>query len=135
MARPPPRRPAKPVDLIGRARYSVGMSVEAPPSWVLISVLFSSFPMEEALALALHRVAMELYQRGDSVGVIDQGLAHGQVKNSRKEAVIGTITGPVFEAELETERGKGEVRFILTRQGLQLMAEQPATSRPPQHRN
>lgn len=112
------------------------MSAEAaPPSWVLISVLFSSFPMEEALALALHRVAMELYQRGDSVGLIDQGLAHGQVKNSRTEAAIGTITGPVFEADLETERGKGEVRFILTRQGLELMAERNAASRPPQYRN
>ena len=110
------------------------MAAAADP-WVLISVLFSSFPMEESLAIALHRVAMDLYQRGDSVGVIDQGLAHGQVKNSRKEAAIGTITGPVFEAELETERGKGNVQFILTRQGLSLLAEQAATPRPPQFRN
>ncbi len=98
------------------------MSAEAPPpSWLLISVLFSSFPMEESLALALHRVAMDLYRRGEGLGVVDHGLAHGQVKNTRKEAAIGTITGPVFEAEMETERGKGEVRFILTRQGLELM--------------
>jgi hypothetical protein len=104
-------------------RYSDrSMSASVADPWVLISVLFSSFPMEEQLALALHRVAMDLYQRGDSVGLIDQGLAHGQVKNARKEAAIGTITGPVFEAELETERGKGEVRFILTRQGLELMS-------------
>ena len=111
------------------------MSAEAPPPWVLISVLFSSFPLEDALALALHRVAMDLYQRGDSVGVIDQGLAHGQVKNSRKEAAIGSITGPVFEAELETERGKAEGRFILTRQGLDLMAAKSSTHRAPQYRN
>ena len=111
------------------------MAVEATPPWVLISVLFSSFPLEDSLALALHRVAMDLYLRGDSVGVIDQGLAHGQVKNSRTEAAIGTITGPVFEAELETERGKAEVRFILTRQGLELMAGQSSTPRPPQYRN
>lgn len=115
-------------------RYSVHMAMAADP-WVLISVLFSSFPMEESLALALHRVAMDLYQRGDSVGVIDQGLAHGQVKNARKEAAIGTITGPVFEAELETERGKGNVHFILTRQGLELMAGQAAAPRLPQYRN
>ena len=111
------------------------MSAAAPDPWVLISVLFSSFPMEESLALALHRVAMDLYQRGDSVGLIDQGLAHGQVKNVHKEAAIGTITGPVFEAELETERGKGNVHFILTRQGLELMAGQAAAPRPPQYRN
>lgn len=111
------------------------MAMAADP-WVLISVLFSSFPMEEKLALALHRVAMDLYQRGGSVGVIDQGLAHGQVTNARKEAAIGTITGPVFEAELETERGKGAVHFILTRQGLELMAaDQSAHQRPPEYRN
>lgn len=108
---------------------------EVADPWVLISVLFSSFPMEEGLALALHRVAMELYQRGDSVGVIDQGLAHGEVKNVRKEAAIGTITGPVFEASLETERGKGSVHFILTRQGLSLLAAEAAGPRAPQYRN
>jgi len=110
------------------------MAAVADP-WLLISVLFSDFPMEEPLALALHRVAMDLYQRGDSVGVVDQGLAHGQVKNVRKEAAIGTITGPVFEAELETERGKGAVHFILTRQGLELMAAESAVPRAPQYRN
>jgi hypothetical protein len=64
------------------------------------------------------------------VGLIDQGLAHGHVKNARKEAAIGTITGPVFEAELETERGKGQVHFILTRQGLELMGHEPAQAAP-----
>lgn len=98
------------------------MSAEALPPWVLISVLFSSFPLEDALALALHHVALDLYRRGDAVGLIDHGLAHGRVKNARKEAAVGTITGPVFEAELETERGKGQVHFILTRQGLELLA-------------
>lgn len=97
------------------------MSADATPSWVLISVLFSTFPLEESLALALHRVALDLYRRNGSVGLVDHGLAHGQVKNAQKDAAVGTITGPVFEAELETERGKGEVRFILTRQGLDLL--------------
>jgi hypothetical protein len=104
------------------------MSAEALPPWVLISVLFSSFPMEDALALALHQVALDLYRRGDGVGLIDHGLAHGRVTNPRKEAAVGTITGPIFEAELETERGKGQVRFILTRQGLELMSARAAAS-------
>lgn len=112
------------------------MSAEAmPPSWVLISVLFSSFPMEESLALALHRVALDLHRRGDGVGEIDHGLAHGRVKNTRKDAAIGTITGPVFEAELETERGKGEVRFILTRQGLELLKGQEDSPARPRYLN
>lgn len=113
------------------------MSAEVPPpSWLLISVLFSSFPMEESLALTLHQVAVDLYRRGDGVAVIDHGLAQGQVVNSRKDAAVGTITGPVFEAELETERGKGQVRFILTRQGLDAMGVQEARAeRPPRYLN
>ena len=101
------------------------------PYWVLISVLFSSFPLDQGLALALHRVALALYDAGESAGVIDHDLAHGTVKNLNSEAVLGTVTGPTFEAELETERGKGLVRFILTRQGLQLLAEQRGPSAPP----
>lgn len=100
------------------------MSAEVPPpAWVLISVLFSSFPLEQGLALALHRVALELYNGRDQAGHIDHDLAHGTVKNLNSNAVVGSITGPTFEAELETERGQGVVRFILTRQGLELMAQ------------
>jgi hypothetical protein len=97
------------------------VATEAPPSWVLISVLFSSFPLEEGLALALHRVALELYRHGRGAGELEHGLAHGVVRNKNQDAAIGTLTGPVFEAELETERGQGEVRFLLTRQGLEAL--------------
>lgn len=107
------------------------MSAEPTPYWVLISVLSSSFPMEQGLALALHRVALDLYEADDSAGLIDHQLAHGQVKNLRQEAVIGSICGPVFEAELETERGAGLVRFMLTREGLQLMSDKATGKAPP----
>ena len=103
---------------------------EPVPYWVLISVLFSSFPLEQGLALALHRVAADLYENNDSAGLIDHQLAHGTVKNLNREAVVGTVVGPTFEAELETERGKGLVRFILTRQGLQLLAGRGASPVP-----
>lgn len=98
------------------------MAEESPPYWVLISVLFSSVPLEQGLALALHRVALDLYERSDAEGVIDHQLAQGVVRNTRKEAVLGSIAGPVFEADIESERGQGQVRFILTRQGLELLA-------------
>lgn len=98
------------------------MSAEVPPPyWVLISVLFSTFPLDQGLALALHRVALDLYRRERSAGVIDHELAHGHVRNLNQNVAVGSITGPTFEAELETERGAGQVRFILTRQGLELM--------------
>ncbi len=91
------------------------------PYWILISVLFSSFPMDQELAAALHAVAMGLYSTDTKTGAVDHRLARGTVVNQNTEAVIGTVRGPVFEAKLDTERGAGLVRFILTREGLDLM--------------
>lgn len=106
------------------------------PYWVLVSVLTSTFPLDQGLALALHRVALELYKTGGGLGHVDHDLAHGQVKNLKQEALVGTVGGPVFEANLDTERGEGLVRFILTRQGLELFdAHEAATRRVPELMN
>jgi hypothetical protein len=48
-------------------------------------------------------------------------LLTGKVHNLRKDVQMGAISGPAFEAEIETERGSGVVRFLLTRQGLEMM--------------
>jgi hypothetical protein len=114
------------------------MSAEVPPpSWVLISVLFSTFPLEQGLALALHRVALDLYRREVTAGPVEHQLARGQVRNLEQDAAVGSTTGPTFEAELETERGAGLVRFILTRQGLQMMEQRAllAGQQPPRYLN
>jgi hypothetical protein len=97
------------------------MSAEAPPRWTLISVLFSSIPLDPALAGALHEAALDLYRRDDAVGQVAGDLASGHVVNLRKTMQLGAITGPAFEAKLETERGSGTVRYLLTRQGLDLL--------------
>lgn len=106
------------------------------PYWLLVSVLTSTVPLEQGLALALHRVALELYRTGGGAGEVEHQLSKGQVKNLRKEALMGTVGGPVFEATLDTERGEGLVRFILTRQGIELFdAREAATRRIPELRN
>ncbi|HLL53855.1 MAG TPA: hypothetical protein VK447_09930 [Myxococcaceae bacterium] len=92
-----------------------------PPYWVLISVLFSSVQLNPSLAMSLHQVAYALHRNGTAEGEVMQELARGKVRNLRKHLVLGEIAGPAFEAELETERGPGMVRFLLTRQGLELM--------------
>jgi hypothetical protein len=108
------------------------MAQAEEPYWVLISVLFSSQPLSEQLAMNLHRVAHELYRTNSSEGSIDGDLVHGTVVNTRKDALLGTIGGSVFEASVETERGKGQVRFLLTRQGLELMkARKPPRAKKP----
>ena len=112
------------------------MSDENPPYWVLISVLFSSQPLTPPLAMTLHQAALELYRSDGSVSEVAGDLISGKVRNLRKDVLLGHIAGPAFEAEIETERGSGMVRFLLTRQGLELMSAQKNARAPtPQYLN
>ena len=99
------------------------MATEAIPYWLLISVLFSTVPLTEALALRLHNAALDLYRRDDGVARVQGDLVQGEVRNLKKDLLLGTLGGPGFEAHLDTERGAGVVRFLLTRQGIEMMAE------------
>jgi len=94
-----------------------------PPAWLLVCVLFSTLPISPALAITLHETAYDLYVHGAGAKSLSGDFAWGKVRNLRKDMLLGTIGGPAFEAELETERGPGKVRFLLTRQGLELMQE------------
>jgi hypothetical protein len=46
--------------------------------------------------------------------------------NLRKTLQLGAISGPAFEATLETARGSGIVRYLLTSQGLERDGVRPA---------
>jgi hypothetical protein len=107
------------------------MTEQPPPTWLLISVLFSSVPLTAALAATLHQVAFALYTGGGRKCPVAGELVSGEVRSLGKDMLLGTIGGPAFEAELETERGPGKVRFLLTRQGLEAMGagEAPAPRR------
>jgi hypothetical protein len=99
------------------------MAAESIPYWLLISVLFSTVPLSEALAMRLHHAALDLYRRNDGVAKLQGELAQGEVRNLKKDLLLGTLGGPGFEANVDTERGSGVVRFLLTRQGIEMMAE------------
>jgi hypothetical protein len=110
------------------------MAEPAPPRWTLISVLFSSLPLSPALAATLHEGALELYRRDEPIGPVAGETVRGRIVNLRKTMQLGAISGPAFEARLDTERGEGTVRYLLTRHGLELMgvadpAPAPARSR------
>jgi hypothetical protein len=100
------------------------MADKTPPYWVLISVLFSSQPLTPSLAMTLHQAAYALFRSDGSVGDVAGDLVRGKVRNLKKDVLLGTIAGPAFEAEIETERGSGVVRFLLTRQGLDMLEAQ-----------
>jgi hypothetical protein len=108
---------------------------DAPPYWVLISVLFSSQPLTPPLAMALHHAAFELYRSGGSGSPLAGDLLSGRITNLQKDVLLGDIAGPAFEAEIETERGSGVVRFLLTRQGLELMNAREVKPSTPRYLN
>jgi len=91
---------------------------EKSPYWYLISVLASTVPLEPALAMSLYEVAWSLHHSGEENGEVTQDRMEGRVTNLRRSFALGSIAGPGFEAELEMPQGKGKVRFLLTRQGL-----------------
>jgi hypothetical protein len=104
-------------------------SANSTPSWRLISVLLSTIPLTPALAGTLHQAALDLLRRNAGMTPVAGDLVQGRVVNLKKDMLLGTIGGPAFEAELDTERGAGKVRFLLTREGLEAeQLEEPSTA-------
>jgi len=101
-----------------------------PPGSTLISVLFSTFPLDASLAATLHLAAVDLYRRDVGAGPVAGEVVSGRVVNLKRSMALGAIAGPAFEAELDTARGSGKVRYLLTRQGLDLMGVSPPPPRP-----
>lgn len=91
-------------------------------AWLLISVLFSSVPLTEALALKLQKTAFDLYAADETVKRVSGPALQGEVRNLHKTLVLGGLSGPAFEARLDTERGEGVVRYLLTQDGLAHLA-------------
>lgn len=100
-------------------KASVDVADEGAPYWQLVSVLFSTHPLSPSLAMTLCEVACELYRTDSPALPVAGDTVSGTVKNLRKQVLIGTLGGPSFEADIETERGRGQVRFLLTRQALE----------------
>lgn len=95
------------------------MSQEEDSAWRLIAVLQSTVFLPPALSVKLYRTAVRLHHAQAEVEELsDEATGVGLVRNLRRELLLGTFGGPGFEAELETPRGKGFVRFIVTQEGL-----------------
>jgi hypothetical protein len=96
------------------------MATARDSAWTLISVLFSNVPLEAGLAATLHQTALELYRTDGAFQQVAGDALSGRVVNLRKTLQLGAISGPAFEATLETARGSGKVSYLLTTQGLEL---------------
>jgi hypothetical protein len=107
------------------------MAAAEPHGWTLISVLFSTVPLDRSAAATLHQAALELYRNGGTVQPVAGDILSGRVVNLKKTLQLGAISGPAFEAMLDTARGSGKVRYLLTRQGLDLAGVQDTPPRLP----
>ncbi len=105
-------------------------SPDRPSRWKLISVLFSTFPLEASLAATLHEAALDLYRRDAGFGPVAGDVVSGRVVNLRRSMALGALAGPAFEAVLDTARGSGTVRYLLTQDGLDLSGAAPPARRP-----
>lgn len=87
--------------------------------WMLIAVLTSTFPLPSALAMRLYDGAIDLERTQSGTQAIAGDLGVGQLRRLGRDLLLGVIGGPGFEAELDTPQGRGQVRFIVTREGLE----------------
>ena len=97
------------------------MADESPPYWALIAALFSSISLTESLAMALYYAGCDLYERNQEAGEVAGDLLSGKLRRLQEHAMLGNFSGPAYEARIDTERGPGVVRFLITREGLQWM--------------
>ncbi len=95
------------------------MDGEIDPRWRLIAVLASNVRLEPALSVRLYRSALALHRVEGEVERWRGDDGAGEVRRLGRELLIGSISGPGFEATVETEAGSGFVRFIVTREGLE----------------
>ena len=87
--------------------------------WMLIAVLHSTLPLPQALSMRLYHAALDLHRREEDVARLTGELAMGEVRRLHRDLLLGTLSGPGFEAQIDTPHGSGQVRFILTRQALE----------------
>jgi hypothetical protein len=98
--------------------------------WRLIAVLQSTVFLPARLGVMLYRVAVKLQRFGEeSEALSDPEVAVGVVRRLKRELLIGTFGGPGFEAELITPGGSGLVRFIVTREGLDVAEREDSRQR------
>jgi hypothetical protein len=102
-----------------------------PAYWRLIAVLQSNRPLTEALAMRLYHAALDLERQGASATSLQGELATGTVRRIAEHVALGSLTGPGFEADLETEYGRSNVRFLVTREGLEWGGVGAEDPRPP----
>ena len=110
------------------------MAADPIAYWMLIAVLHSTVTLPQALSTRLYQAALEMHRRSEDVTRLSGDLAMGEVRRLGRSLLLGSISGPGFEAHLDTPHGSGVVRFILTRQALEHEGLEAPEEEPPRPR-
>ena len=89
-----------------------------PLDWRLIAVLGSTFSLSPALARWLYETAVDLHLDGRLSTRLAGDLGEGMARDLEEEVLFGTLSGRAFEARIEGPEGSGQIRFIVTRLGI-----------------
>ena len=95
-----------------------GALASETPYWLLICVLASTVRLSEDASLSLYDAACEMLSAKREHAELRSGALTGTLKNLGKSAVVGTLAGRLFEADVIAAGTSGHVRFLVTRQGL-----------------
>ena len=92
-------------------------------SWFLIAVLASDIRLSEEASLSLYDAACEMLEAKQERGELRSQPVTGSIRNLGSDVLVGSLAGPMFEADVITSGTSGHVRFLVTRQGLALREE------------
>ena len=76
-------------------------------------LMVSGMPFTDVVANVLLRTSREMLRRGAERCVIRADDVEGVVETRFHTAVLGSLAGVVFQAEIETDAGKTKTRFIV----------------------
>ena len=96
------------------------MSADPAPSWTLISVLFSSIPSHRRSRRRCTRRRSTCTGATIPLGRVAGDLVNGRIVNLRRTLQLGAITRPRVRGQAR-HRARWSVRYLLTRQGLELL--------------
>ena len=81
--------------------------------WSNFVCLVASVYLDDEERDALSDVALTMATKNRAAQKVKTSRMEGRVTTRFDHAVLGGISGMVFEAEVETDRGRGKVRYIM----------------------
>ena len=81
--------------------------------FALACFVMSGVPLNDAISNILMFAGRKMIEAGKNRQKIKSPVCEGVLRTEFGRALLGTLSGITFEAEIESDRGKTKVRFLL----------------------